>query len=252
MAFQEEAIQNSPLLSDVRQDDGDVDLHWEPHDYAILDAEEEVAVEEDQLEEEEEEEEEEGEDDEDEEDNNDDGGVANDLDGIMTYRSGGGLNGRGAIIRPHRKVAEAHVSTKLETTSHGVQNQNRQQQQQHILATITEQPIEGTEDNQNQQSETHIADDDILGHEDVNFGQGIIVSDDTGNPEAQLRLFGHRKLVDVIVETSYTTYFKGPYYNWDVTPAEVKDRWWNALKHEFSWDPSIASLVKNEWQSKYA
>ncbi|KAL2897703.1 FACT complex subunit SPT16 [Bienertia sinuspersici] len=181
MAFPEEAIRNPPLLSEVRQDDGDDDLHWDPHDYAILDEEEEVAVEEDELEEdededeeEEEEEEGEGEDDEEEEDNNDDGG--------MTYRSRGGLNGRGAIIRPRSKVAEACVSTELETTSHGVQNQNRQQQQQqqHVLATVTEQPIEGSEDNQNHQSETHIANDDTLGHEDVNVDQGITVSDDTG------------------------------------------------------------------------
>ncbi|KAL2904212.1 Adventurous-gliding motility protein Z [Bienertia sinuspersici] len=105
MAFQEEAIQNPPLLSDVRQDDGDDDLHWDPHDYAILD-EEEVAVEEDELEEDEDEEEEEGEDDEEEEDNNDDG----------------------------------------------------------------------------------------------------------------------------VLETSYKTYFKEPYYNWGATPAEAKDRWWNAFK----------------------
>ncbi|KAL2925807.1 Adventurous-gliding motility protein Z, partial [Bienertia sinuspersici] len=216
----------------------------------VLDIEEEVAVEEDELEEdededededeeEEEEEEGQGEDDEEEEDNNDDGGAADNLDGIMTYRSRGGLNGRGAIIRPRSKVAEACVSTELETTSHGVQNQNRQQQQQqqHVLATVTEQPIEGSEDNQNHQSETHIANDDTLGHEDVNVGQGITVSDDT---------------VDAVVETSYKTYFKGPYYNWGVTPAEVKDRWWNAFKHEFSWDPLIASLVKKEWQSKCA
>ncbi|KAL2935410.1 Adventurous-gliding motility protein Z [Bienertia sinuspersici] len=148
MAFQEEAIRNPPLLSEVRQDDGDDDLHWDPHDYAILDEEEEVA--------------------------------------------------------------------------------------------------------------THIANDDTLGHEDVNVGQGITVSDDTGNPEAKFRLhpdglwFGHRKVVDAVVETSYKTYFKGPYYNWGVTPAEVKDRWWNAFKHEFSWDPLIASLVKKEWQSKCA
>ncbi|KAL2922823.1 hypothetical protein RDABS01_014314 [Bienertia sinuspersici] len=207
MSFQEEATQNPPLLSEVRQDDGDDDLHWGPHDYAILDAEEEVAVEEDELEEDEdkdedeveEEEEEEGEegegegdDDEEEEDNNDDGGAADDLDGI------------------------------------------------------------------NQQSETHIANDDTLGHEDVNVGQGITVSDDTGNPEAKFRLhpdglwFGHHKVVDAVVETSYKTYFKGPYYNCSVTPAEVKDRWWNAFKHEFSWDPLIASLVKKEWQSKCA
>ncbi|KAL2926019.1 E3 ubiquitin-protein ligase ptr1 [Bienertia sinuspersici] len=87
MAFQEEAIRNPPLLSEVRQDDGDDDLHWDPHDYTILDEEEEeVAVEEDELEEDEEEEEEEegeGEDDEEEEDNNDDGGAADDLDGII-------------------------------------------------------------------------------------------------------------------------------------------------------------------------
>ncbi|KAL2922998.1 Adventurous-gliding motility protein Z [Bienertia sinuspersici] len=135
-------------------------------------------------------------------------------------------------------VAEARVSTELETTLHGVQNQNRQQQQQqqHILATVTEQSIEGSEDNQNHQSETHIANDDTLGHEDVNVGQGITVSDDTGNPEAKFRLhpdklwFGHRKVVDAVVETSYKTYFKGPYYNWGVTPVEVKDRWWNAFK----------------------
>ncbi|KAL2923576.1 Adventurous-gliding motility protein Z [Bienertia sinuspersici] len=183
--------------------------------------------------------------------------------GHMTYRSRGGLNGRGGIIRPRPKVAEARVSTEPETTSHGVQNQNRQQQQQqqqqqqHVLATVTEQPIEGSEDNQNHQSETHIANDDTIGHEDVNVSQGITVSDDTGNPEAKFRLhpdglwFGHRKVVDAVVETSYKTYFKGPYYNWGVTPAEVKDRWWNAFKHEFSWDPLIASLVKKEWQSKY-
>ncbi|KAL2935763.1 Extracellular matrix-binding protein EbhB [Bienertia sinuspersici] len=76
MAFQEEAIRNPPLLSEVREDDGDDDLHWDPHDYAILDEEEEVAVEEDELEEDEDEEEEEegeGEDDEEEEDNNDNG-----------------------------------------------------------------------------------------------------------------------------------------------------------------------------------
>ncbi|KAL2893361.1 hypothetical protein RDABS01_009270, partial [Bienertia sinuspersici] len=181
--------------------------------------------------------------------------------GHMTYRSRGGLNGRGGIIRPRPKVAEARVSTEPETTSHGVHNQNRQQQQQqqqHVLATVTEQPIEGSEDNQNHQSETHIANDDTIGHEDVNVSQGITVSDDTGNPEAKFRLhpdglwFGHRKVVDAVVETSYKTYFKGPYYNWGVTPAEVKDRWWNAFKHEFSWDPLIASLVKKEWQSKCA
>ncbi|KAL2934297.1 Protein VAC14-like protein [Bienertia sinuspersici] len=79
-------------------------------------------------------------------------------------------------------------------------------------------------------------------------GQGITVLDDTGNPEAKLSLhpdglwFGHRDVVDVVVETSYKTYFKGPYYNWGVTPVE----------HEFSSDPSIASLVKKEWQSKCA
>ncbi|KAL2899696.1 hypothetical protein RDABS01_024778 [Bienertia sinuspersici] len=72
MEFQEEGIQNPPLLSEVRQDDGDDDLHWDSHDYAILDKEE-VAVEEDELEEDEEEEEEE----------DDDGGVADDLDGIV-------------------------------------------------------------------------------------------------------------------------------------------------------------------------
>ncbi|KAL2933712.1 Midasin [Bienertia sinuspersici] len=224
----------------------------DPHDYAILDEEEEVAVEEDEFEEdededkdededededEEEEEEGEGEDDEEEEDNNDDGGAADDLDGIMTYRSRGGLNRRGGIIRPRPKVAEARVSTELETTSHGVRNQNRQQQQQqHVLATVTEQPIEGSEDNQNHQSETHIANDDTLGHEDVNVGQGITVSDDTCNPEAKFCLhpdglwFGYRKVLDAVVETSYKTYFKGPYYNWGVTLAEVKDRWWNAFK----------------------
>ncbi|KAL2897543.1 Adventurous-gliding motility protein Z [Bienertia sinuspersici] len=170
--------------------------------------------------------------------------------GHMTYRSRGGLNGRGGIIRPRPKVAEARVSTELETTSHGVQNQNRQQQQQqqHVLATVTEQPIEGSEDNQNHQSETHIANDDTIGHEDVNVSQGITVSDDTGNPEANFVCTP----MDCVVETSYKTYFKGPYYNWGVTPAEVKDRWWNAFKHEFSWDPLIASLVKKEWQSKCA
>ncbi|KAL2933985.1 Alanine--tRNA ligase cytoplasmic, partial [Bienertia sinuspersici] len=126
----------------------------------------------------------------------------------MTYRSRGGLNGRGAIIRPHCKVAEARDSIELETTSHG-----------------------------NQQSETHIALDDNHGHGDVNTGQGITVSDDTSNPEAKLSLhpdglwFGHHDVFDVVVvETSYKTYFKEPYYNWGVTPAEVKDRWWNAFK----------------------
>ncbi|KAL2924990.1 Adventurous-gliding motility protein Z, partial [Bienertia sinuspersici] len=116
MAFQEEVIRKPPLLSEVRQDDGDDDLHWDPHDYAILDEEEEVA--------------------------------------------------------------------------------------------------------------THIANDDTIGHEDVNVSQGITVSDDTGNPEAKFRLHP----MDCVVETSYKTYFKGPYYNWGVTPAEVKDRWWNAFK----------------------
>ncbi|KAL2926018.1 Adventurous-gliding motility protein Z [Bienertia sinuspersici] len=146
---------------------------------------------------------------------------------LVTYRSRGGLNGRGAIIQPRRKVGEARVSTELERTWYG-----------------------------NHQSETHIANDDTLGHEDVNVGQGM--SDDTGNPKAKFRLhpdglwFGHRKVVDAVVETLYKTYFKGPYYNWGVTPAEVKDRWWNAFKHEFSWDPLIASLVKKEWQSKCA
>ncbi|KAL2939253.1 hypothetical protein RDABS01_020021 [Bienertia sinuspersici] len=68
------------------------------------------------------------------------------------------------------------------------------------------------------------------------IGNSITVSDDTCNPEAKFHFhpdglwFGHRKVVDAVVETSYKTYFKGPYYNWGVTPAEVKDRWWNAFK----------------------
>ncbi|XP_057252041.1 uncharacterized protein LOC130592020 [Beta vulgaris subsp. vulgaris] len=37
-----------------------------------------------------------------------------------------------------------------------------------------------------------------------------------------------------------------------MTPREVKERWWNAFKQEFSWDPSVASLVKKEWQSNCA
>ncbi|KAL2897183.1 Paired box protein Pax-2a [Bienertia sinuspersici] len=135
----------------------------------------------------------------------------------MNYRSHGGLNGRGGIIRPYRKVAKARVPTELETTSQGVHNQ----------------PIERTGDNHNQQSESHITIDDILGHEDVDVDQGIT-------------RFGNRKEVNVVVETSYKTYFKGPYNNWGVNPVEVKDRWWNAFKHEFSWDPSLASLVKKE------
>ncbi|KAL2926946.1 Adventurous-gliding motility protein Z, partial [Bienertia sinuspersici] len=155
--------------------------------------------------------------------------------GHMTYRSRGGLNGRGGIIDTP-KVAEARVSTESETTSHGVQNQNRQQQQQQ------------QQHNTYWQLETHIANDDTIGHEDVNVSQGITVSDDTGN----LRRNFVCTPMDCVVETSYKTYFKGPYYNWGVTPAEVKDRWWNAFKHEFSWDPLIASLVKKEWQSKCA
>ncbi|KAL2930039.1 Prolipoprotein diacylglyceryl transferase [Bienertia sinuspersici] len=163
----------------------------------------------------------------------------------MTYRSQGGLNRRGATIRPHRKVVEPRDSTELETSSHGVQNHNRQQkQQQQVLATVTEQLIEASENNQDQQSETHIVHDDILGHGDVNSGQGITVSDDTGNPEAKLSLhtnglFGHREVVDVVVETSYKTYFKGLYYNWGVTLVEVKDRWWYAFKSKCARCPSV-------------
>ncbi|KAL2901287.1 UvrABC system protein C, partial [Bienertia sinuspersici] len=37
-----------------------------------------------------------------------------------------------------------------------------------------------------------------------------------------------------VVETSYKTYFKGPYYNWGVTPAEV-----NGIASKVCTDPSI-------------
>ncbi|XP_021766164.1 uncharacterized protein LOC110730660 [Chenopodium quinoa] len=35
-----------------------------------------------------------------------------------------------------------------------------------------------------------------------------------------------------------------------MTPLDVQQRWWNAFKHEFSWDPSIAVQVKKGWKSK--
>ncbi|KAL2929998.1 hypothetical protein RDABS01_035408 [Bienertia sinuspersici] len=80
----------------------------------------------------------------------------------------------------------------------------------------------------------------------------IRTGNSNNNNNTYWQQFGHRKVVDAVVETLYKTYFKGPYYNWGVTTAKVKDRWWNAFKHEFSWDPFIASLVKKEWQSKCA
>ncbi|KAL2904945.1 1-phosphatidylinositol 4 5-bisphosphate phosphodiesterase delta-3-A [Bienertia sinuspersici] len=35
-----------------------------------------------------------------------------------------------------------------------------------------------------------------------------------------------------------------------MTPPEVKQRWWNAFKHEFSWDPFSAKKVRLGCQSK--
>ncbi|XP_057248000.1 uncharacterized protein LOC104886100 isoform X4 [Beta vulgaris subsp. vulgaris] len=157
----------------------------------------------------------------------------------MTYRCRGGLNGRGPIVRGPRKVVETRDFTESHATENALEN------------ATTE-----IEHARNQQSETHIRSDEQLTNGDLD--RGITVSDDRGNPQAKLVLdpdklwFVHRDVVDVVAETSYKTYFKGPYYNWGMTPREVKERWWNAFKQEFSWDPSVASLVKKEWQSKCA
>ncbi|KNA04630.1 hypothetical protein SOVF_197920 [Spinacia oleracea] len=84
-----------------------------------------------------------------------------------------------------------------------------------------------------------------------------VAFDETGNPEKVDYVlhpdelwFPHRAVVDKVSQTSYKIYFKGPYCNWKMTPPQVQQRWWNAFKHEFSWDPSVAKLVKKGWKSK--
>ncbi|XP_021845481.2 uncharacterized protein [Spinacia oleracea] len=83
------------------------------------------------------------------------------------------------------------------------------------------------------------------------------ITDETGNPDKDEHVlhpdglwFPHRVVVDKVSATSYKSYFKGPYCNWKMTPLHVQQRWWNAFKHEFSWDPSVAKLVKKGWKSK--
>ncbi|XP_056696026.1 uncharacterized protein [Spinacia oleracea] len=82
-------------------------------------------------------------------------------------------------------------------------------------------------------------------------------TDETGNPEKEEHVlhpdglwFSHRAVVNKVSATSYKSYFKGPYCNWKMTPPQVQQRWWNTFKHEFSWDPSVAKIVKKGWKSK--
>ncbi|XP_021764761.1 uncharacterized protein LOC110729336 [Chenopodium quinoa] len=199
----------------------------------------------------------------------------------MAYRRRGGLNGRGAIIRPpgYRNIGVANPHTMAEDLSHEIPGNsiptlipNTQlhtttstQNQMPIVGAATQAPVNNVPNGVLNQAEVPNSMTQSTAHQEPQIDQvdsmhnncNISVSDETGNPEkvdSVLHLnglwFTHRDVVDKVSGTSYKAYFKGPYCNWGMTPLDVKRRWWNAFKQEFSWDPSIAMQVKKGWKSK--
>ncbi|KAL2922759.1 Acireductone dioxygenase [Bienertia sinuspersici] len=162
----------------------------------------------------------------------------------MKYRRRGGFNERVPIIRPphyqNNHHAQATSPTKLDTPTSEMATLQPQE-----VATSTQQigasNSEGTTN--------HIPDvnrsDQVLETSTTNLhnvipeNEGATIPDQTGNPEKEDLVldpnglwFTHCAVVDVISETSYKSYFKGLYYNWNMTPPEVKQRWWNAFKEK--------------------
>ncbi|XP_021771404.1 uncharacterized protein LOC110735511 isoform X1 [Chenopodium quinoa] len=199
---------------------------------------------------------------------------------MMAYRRRGGLNGRGAIIRPpgQRNTGVANPHTMAEELSHEIPGNSIPtlipNTHLHSTTTIhyqmpnvgaaTQLPVNNVPDGVLNQAEVPNSMTQATAHQEqepqtdqVNNNSNTSVYDETGNPEKVDSVlhpnglwFTHRDVVDKVSETSYKAYFKGPYCNWGMTSLDVKRRWWNAFKQEFSWDPSIAMQVKKGWKSK--
>ncbi|KAL2894341.1 Pheromone-regulated membrane protein 10 [Bienertia sinuspersici] len=170
----------------------------------------------------------------------------------MKYRRRGGFNRRGPIIRPPHYKNNHHVHaispTELDTPTSDMATLQTQE-----VATSTQQIGASN----SEETTKHIPDvnssDQVLETSTTNLRNMIleneetIISDQTGNQKKEDLVLDpnglwstHCTVVDVISETSYKSYFKGPYYNWNMTPPE----------HEFSWDPFNAKKVRLVWQSK--
>ncbi|XP_056694726.1 uncharacterized protein [Spinacia oleracea] len=193
----------------------------------------------------------------------------------MSYRRRGGLNGRGAIIRPpgyrtngqenphigeenlHQMSPENNYSPNPSTmpqSAASTLNQMSNSRSVTAASTLHQSPNSVTQAATNM---VHVEPQTTVRNVNLDNNGNINVSDETGNPEKTDSVlhpdelwFPHCDVVDKVSETSYKTYFKGPYCNLKMTPPQVRLRWWNAFKLEFSWDPSIAKRVKKGWQSK--
>ncbi|KNA10465.1 hypothetical protein SOVF_144050 [Spinacia oleracea] len=213
----------------------------------------------------------------------------------MSYRRRGGLNGRGAIIRPPGYRSNAQTSSHIigeetpQLSNYGHEAEANTLNQvlnyrsnaatsmlhrvpnsvTHVASTIHHQAASNMNmaaantahqvPNTASQGPHQVPQTTPLHSADATHNREAItvVSDETGNPEKVDYVlhpdglwFPHRVVVGKVSGTSYKTYFKGPYCNWKMTPPQVQQRWWNAFKHEFSWDPSVAKLVKKGWKSK--
>ncbi|KNA11735.1 hypothetical protein SOVF_132390, partial [Spinacia oleracea] len=200
----------------------------------------------------------------------------------MSYRRRGGLNGRGAIIRPPGYRSNGLTNTHStgedtpdqlpnyghvaeETTLNHVRNSRYQAAASMATtnttmeATNTTRQLPNTVHQVLRQVPHQVPHTIPLHNADVGNNHETItnITDETSNPEKDEHVlhpdglwFPHRAVVNKVSATSYKSYFKGPYCNWKMTPPQVQQRWWNAFKHEFSWDPSVAKLVKKGWKSK--
>ncbi|XP_056683028.1 uncharacterized protein [Spinacia oleracea] len=209
----------------------------------------------------------------------------------MSYRRRGGLNGRGAIIRPPGYRSNGLTSTHIigeetpqlpnygheadATMLNQVLNHHMPNSLTQAASTSQQAPRSSYQAslNMNMAATTNTTDtlqqvpntirqgphSTPLHDTDVDHNReaNTDVPDETSNPEKDHCVlhpdglwFPHRAVVNKVSQTSYKSYFKGLYCNWKMTPPQVQQRWWNAFKHEFSWDPSVVKLVKKEWKSK--
>uniref|UniRef100_A0A803MYR2 Uncharacterized protein n=1 Tax=Chenopodium quinoa TaxID=63459 RepID=A0A803MYR2_CHEQI len=123
----------------------------------------------------------------------------------------GGFNGRGPIIRRQPNVSSQLSSE--QTPSHGEMNDNSHMEELYRdQEEMENDDADGSGYNENE--------------EEVEF------PNDTGNPDASQVLhkteglwFHSCEVVDEVVETSYKTYFMGPWINWAKVLKEAKAIW---------------------------
>ncbi|KAL2903256.1 hypothetical protein RDABS01_001966 [Bienertia sinuspersici] len=180
----------------------------------------------------------------------------------MTYRCRGGRNGTGGIMRgPRKPLFQPMQTTNLENSDDADQDDVEQNEQQSVDAqslfnnasptlmpcvtpsqTLLDTSMITTANGTTQPDGRTPSTSLNLTH--TNVDNTLVIGDETGNPsklnailhpEGEL-WFTKREVVKKVTKTSYKQYFDKPYNNWSMK--------------EFSWDPSVAKLVRIGWEAK--